>query len=126
MDWRKVVYPAFGLAGPASAADGGIPYRADAAGTGLQAGLAYGAVVILLALTVAALFMLRKRLAARLAGGLTPAAGLRSIATLRLPQQTMVHVVGYRDQEILFVQSGDKLLRLGQFARSADAAERDA
>ena len=130
MGWRDVIceayvrcgaLAAFAYASPALAADSSIPYRTDEAGLGLQAGLAYGSVVIVLGLAVAGLFMLRKRLAARVPGVLAPGPGLHSIASLRLPQQTLVHVVAYRDREILFAQSGDRLLRLGQFARSVNS-----
>lgn len=130
MGWRSVIcaayvrcgaFAAFAYAGPALAVDSGIPYRTDEAGLGLQAGLAYGGVVIVLGLAVAGLFMLRKRLAARVPGAFTPGSGLHSIASLRLPQQTLVHVVAYRDREILFAQSGDRLVRLGQFARSVNS-----
>jgi hypothetical protein len=126
MGWRKVIYAVLACAGQVRASDSGIPYRPDQASFGLQAGLAYGTVVILLALAVAGMFMLRRRLAGRLSGALAPAAGLRSIASLRLPQQTLVHVIAYRDREILFAQSGDKLLRLGQFTRSIDSTDRGA
>jgi len=135
MGWRSVIRAApaafaasaaFAYTGHAWAAESGIPYRADEAGLGLQAGLAYGSVVIVLGLAVGGLFMLRRRLAARLPGALPTGSGLHSIASLRLPQQTLVHVVAYRDREILFAQSGDRLLRLGQFARSVNSTERSA
>lgn len=119
MGWPSVMLGVVGFAGHAWAADAAIPYRAEEAGLGMQAGLAYGSVVILLAVAVAGLVMLRKRFGARLPCALAADAGLRSIASLRLPQQTLVHVVAYRDREILFAQSGDKLLQLGHFKRNA-------
>ena len=135
MGWRSLIcevlatfatFAASAYVGHAQASDGGIPYRTDEAGLGPQAGLAYGSVVIVLGLAVTGLFMLRRRLAARLPGALAPSSDLHSIASLRLPQQTLVHVVAYRDREILFAQSGDQLLRLGQFARCVDSADRSA
>lgn len=123
MGWHRradgAVLAVAGFAGRAWAADAVIPYRAEEAGLGMQAALAYGSVVILLALAVVGLVMLRKRLGARLPGKLAADAGLRSIASLRLPQQTLVHVVAYRNREIVFAQSGDTLLELARFRCSA-------
>ncbi len=126
MGWRNVSYLALApvLANHARASDSAIPYRADDAGLGMQAGLAYGAVVLVLALAVVGMILLRKRLAGRLPGAFTAGAGLRSVASLRLPQQTLVHVVAYRDREFLFAQSGTKLLPLGEFATDADNTDR--
>lgn len=124
MGWRSALWMGLVFVGAASAADGDIPYRQDDASLGMQAGLAYGAVVLLLALAVGGMVMLRKRLSARLPGALAAGAGLRSLASLRLPQQTLVHVVAYRDREIMFAQSGDKLLQLGEFVRGVDSTDR--
>ena len=123
MGWcKRFMLGAVAAAGPAWAADA-IPYRPEQPGLGLQAGLAYGSVVVLLALAVAGLVMLRKRLGARLPGALAAGAGLRCVASLRLPPHTLVHVVAYRDREILFAQSGDKLLQLSRFERDGDSQE---
>jgi hypothetical protein len=128
MGWRSLAFltlaPVF--VNHARASDSNIPYRADDAGLGMQAGLAYGAVVIILALAVVGMILLRKRLAGRLPGAFIAGAGLRSVASLRLPQQTLVHVVVYRDREYLFAQCGAKLLRLGEFAADADNTDRGA
>lgn len=127
MGWRRVIYTALVPASQAWASDkGSIPFRPDDVGLGVQAGLAYGGVVLMLALAVAGMILLRKRLSARLPGAPVAGAGLRSISSLRLPQQTLLHVVAYRDREILFAQSGDKLLQLGEFARGADGTDRGA
>ena len=129
MGWRSATWMALVVVGTANqvrAADSGIPYRQDDASLGMQAGLAFGAVLLLLALAVGGMLVLRKRLSARLPGALASDAGLRSVASLRLPRQTLVHVVAYRDKEILFVQSGEKLLPLGEFVRGVDSMERGA
>lgn len=120
MGWPSVMLGALGFAGESWASDTAIPYRQEEAGLGMQVGLAYGSVVLLLALAVAGMFMLRKRLGARLPGALAASAGLRCVASLRLPSHTLVHVVAYRDREFLFAHSGDKLVQLGQFKRNVD------
>ncbi len=125
MGWLRML-AALGFAGKASATDAAIPYRQEEAGLGMQVGLAYGSVVLLLALAIAGMVMLRKRLGTRLPGALAGSAGLRCVASLRLPPHTLVHVVAYRDREILFAQSGDRLLQLGQFMRSVDHPDGDA
>ena len=123
MGWRSTIVAAALLADHAFASDSSIPYRPEPSGFGMQAGLAYGAVVLLLALAVGGMFLLRKRLGARLSGPFATAGGLRSVASLRLPQQTLVHVVAYRDREILFAQSGGNLLQLAQFRHGAGRVE---
>jgi len=123
MGWRSTIIAAAFLADRAYASDSGIPYRPEPSGFGMQAGLAYGAVVLLLALAVGGMFLLRKRLGAPLSGPFATADGLRSVASLRLPQQTLVHVVAYRDREILFAQCGGELLQLAHFRHNAKPVE---
>ncbi|MBK4735706.1 hypothetical protein [Noviherbaspirillum pedocola] len=84
-----------------------IPFRAPDTGLGQQAGLAIGVTLLLLALASAALLVLRRRFALTNSSG--DGAALRSIASLRLPPQTRIHVIAYRDREWLLIQAGANL-----------------
>jgi len=87
--------------------NGAIPFRAPDTGLGQQAGLAIGIALLLLALATAVLLTLKRRFALTNASG--DGAALRSIASLRLPPQTRVHVIAYRDREWLLIQAGATL-----------------
>jgi hypothetical protein len=115
------------MAAHALAADetAAIPFRAADEALGRQAALAVGVTLLLLALASAALLALRRRFAA--ARPPAESGGLRSIASLRLPPQTRIHVIAYRDREWLLIQAGDTLQCLpGDRARMESASTWDA
>lgn len=105
---RWLLMPACVLAAKALAVDeaAAIPFRAADESLGRQAGLAIGVTLVLLALAATLLLALRRRFAAT-----APARGdaLRCIASLRLPPQTRVHLIAYRDREWLLVQAGERV-----------------
>lgn len=86
----------------------------------MQVALVYAGVALLLALTIAGLAMLRKRLGTAPPATLAADAGLRAVASLRLQPHTIVHLVACRGREVLFVQAGDKLLLLAQMTPGPD------
>lgn len=98
-----------------------IPYREDGAGLGQQAMTTAGIAVLLLALAVAVLLVVRRKLGTRLAHA--SFGGLRCAASTRLSAQTRVHVVLYRGREYLLAQSGDSLLRIAEFESGSPALE---
>lgn len=105
----------------AQSAAAAIPYREDGAGLGQQAMMTGGIVLLLLALTVAVLLVVRRKLGAQLAHA--NFGGLRCAASTRLSAQTRVHVVLYRGREYLLAQSGDSLLRIAEFESGSPALE---
>lgn len=109
--------PASVLAAESGAA---IPFRPEGNGLAQQAATAIGIALVLLALASGLLLALRRRLAPSASG--EGAGALRCIASLRLPPQTRVHVIAYRDSEWLMVQAGERLqcIRCGA-ASSASA-----
>ena len=110
----------FGLAqatGPA------IPFREDGAGLGQQAMTTGGVTLLVLALAVAALLVLRRKLGMQLAD--PNCGGLRCAASTRLSAQTRVHVLVYRGREYLLAQSGDSLLRLAEFEPGSPTVEKN-
>lgn len=120
--WRAAAAMWTLLAGQACLAQGSgaaIPYREDGPGLAQQAASAGGIALLLLALAVALLLALRRRLAGRLA----PAAsgGLRCAASTSLSPHTRVHVLAYRGREYLLAQCGDSLLHIAQFDAPAEA-----
>lgn len=99
-----------------------IPYREDGAGLGQQA-VATGAItLLLLALAVAALLIVRRKLETQLVQA--NFGGLRCAASARLSAQTRVHVVHYRGREYLLAQSGDSLLRIDEFESGSVVLEK--
>lgn len=98
-----------------------IPYREDGAGLGQQAMTTGGITLLLLALAVAVLLAVRRKLGTQLVHA--NVGGLRCAASIRLSAQTRVHVVLYRGQEYLLVQSGDSLLRIAEFESVSPAPE---
>jgi hypothetical protein len=121
-----LVLPASVLAAENLAA---ISFRPEGNGLAQQAATAIGIALVLLALASGLLLALRRRLvpAASTASG-AGAGALRCIASLRLPPQTRVHVIAYRDREWLMVQAGDRLqcLPCAAAASGAGAAPREA
>jgi hypothetical protein len=107
-----------GLAQNAAAA---IPYREDGAGLGQQAMTTGGIALLLLALAVAVLLAVRRKLGRQLVHA--NLGGLRCAASARLSAQTRVHVVLYRGREYLLAQSGDNLLRIAEFEAADPATE---
>lgn len=86
----------------------------------MQAALVYAGIVLMLALTVAGLILLRKRLGIAPPAALAADAGLRAVASLRLQPQTVIHLVACRGREVLFVQAGENLLLLAHVAPGPD------
>ena len=109
------------MPGLAQGAVAAIPYREDGAGLGQQAMTTGGIALLVLALAVAVLLVMRKKLGMRLAQ--TNCGGLRCAASTRLSAQTRVHVVLYRGREYLLAQSGDSLLRIAEFESGSPALE---
>lgn len=107
-----------GLAQSAAAA---IPYREDGAALGQQAMTTGGIALLLLALAVAVLLAVRRKLGTQLVHA--NSGGLRCTASTRLSAQTRVHVVLYRGREYLLAQSGDSLLRIAEFESGSPAME---
>ena len=108
-----------GLAQNAAAA---IPYREEGAGLGQQAVTTGAITLLLLALAVAALLIVRRKLGTQLVHA--NFGGLRCAASARLSAQTRVHVVLYRGREYLLAQSGDSLLRVAEFESGSPAPEK--
>ena len=107
--------------GLAQSAVAAIPYREDGAGLGQQAMTTGGVALLMLALAVAVLLAVRRKLGMRLSQA--NFGGLRCAASTRLSAQTRVHVVLYRGREYLLAQSGDSLLRLAEFESGSPAME---
>jgi hypothetical protein len=100
-----------------------IPYREDGAGLSQQAMTTAGVVLILLALAVAGLLALRRKLGARLAD--SNSSGLHCAASTRLSAQTRVHVLAYRGREYLLAQCGDSLVRIAELEPFPPAPENE-
>lgn len=99
-----------------------IPYREDGAGLGQQAMTTGAITLLLLALAVAALLVVRRKLGTQLVHA--NVGGLRCAASARLSAQTRVHVVLYRGREYLLAQSGDSLLRIAEFDSGGPVLEK--
>lgn len=128
--WRRWLYALtascalmvskFGLAqanGPA------IPFREEGVGLGQQAMTTGGIALLLLAVAVAALLALRRKLGMQLAD--PNFGGLRCAASTRLSAQTRVHVLVYRGREYLLAQSGDSLLHLAEYEAGSQTMEKN-
>jgi len=107
---------------PAQDAAAAIPYREDGAGLGQQAMTTGAITLLLLALAVAALLVVRRKLGTQLVHA--NVGGLRCAASARLSAQTRVHVVLYRGREYLLAQSGDSLLRIAEFDSGGPVLEK--
>lgn len=107
---------------PCAAHGSAIPFRPEAASAPLQLGLGYALALLLLAGVALALFEARKRLGGRQPGAPSANAGLRRLASLRMPMRTTVHVVAWRGHEMVFAQCGERLQILGRFAGPCGAA----
>jgi hypothetical protein len=100
-----------------------FPYREDGAGLSQQEMTTAGVVLILLALAVAGLLALRRKLGARLAD--SNSSGLHCAASTRLSAQTRVHVLAYRGREYLLAQCGDSLVRIAELEPFPPAPENE-
>lgn len=100
-----------------------IPFREDGAGLSQQAMTTAGVTLLLLALAVAGLLALRRRLVTQFAD--PTSGGLRCAASTRLSSQTRVHVLVYRGREYLLAQSGERLLRIAEFEPASPASEKE-
>jgi flagellar biogenesis protein FliO len=92
-----------------------IPYRQEQASFASQAAYAFGLTILLLAVVAGVLYFLRKRMAVRIPGFAPVRKDLRITESVRVAPRTMVHVVVYRNREIVFAQSGESLVKLTEF-----------
>jgi flagellar biogenesis protein FliO len=105
----------FAALGATANSGAAIPFRQEQASFASQAAYSFGVTILILAVVAAVLYFLRKRMAVRIPGFAPVRKELRIIESVRVAPRTMVHVVVYRNREIVFAQSGESLVKLTEF-----------